>query len=288
MKLKSNQLLLVVTLLLISSWAQAAITCSVSSPGFTSAYNPALATKNITQTYLIVTCQRNLAGDPTTQTYSVSNNNGLWVSGNQNRAKLTTAVTYVNYDLYTDSLCTTLWRNTPTAKRLPAPTGSGTMTLSGLTPTLVNINYWGCIPALQAALPAGIYSDTVSMSLIYGTSTATGGISIAIFMSAACTLATPPGNVAFSYTSLSVTPATASTAFGINCTSLLPYTMALDATAGTVIGLNYTLALSAAGGTGTGLLQTYAINGSMVAGQAGTCAAASCSGSQPRVLTITY
>jgi spore coat protein U-like protein len=82
--------------------------------------------------------------------------------------------------------------------------------------------------------------------------------------------------------------ANASTTFGVTCTSTLPYTMALDATSGTVLGLNYTLALSAASGTGNGVLQTYAINGSIAAGQPGTCATGSCAASQPRTLTITY
>jgi hypothetical protein len=34
--------------------------------------------------------------------------------------------------------------------------------------------------------------------------------------------------------------------------------------------------------------QTFSINGSIAAGQAGTCATGSCSGSDTRTLTITY
>jgi len=40
--------------------------------------------------------------------------------------------------------------------------------------------------------------------------------------------------------------------------------------------------------TGNGLTQNYTINGSIAGGQAGTCATATCSGSQTRTLTITY
>src|SRR5689334_10725109 len=77
-------------------------------------------------------------------------------------------------------------------------------------------------------------------------------------------------------------------AYTVRCTNTLPYTMSLDAVSGTVVGLNYTLALSAASATGNGAGQNYTINGSMVSGQGGTCALGSCSGTDARVLTITY
>jgi hypothetical protein len=63
--------------------------------------------------------------------------------------------------------------------------------------------------------------------------------------------------------------------------------MALDATTGTLLGLNYSLALGVRS-TGTGSPQLHTIIGSMAAGQAGTCAAGTCSASQPHTLTITY
>jgi hypothetical protein len=69
---------------------------------------------------------------------------------------------------------------------------------------------------------------------------------------------------------------------------LLPYAMALDSTVNVAVGLQYTLALSAPGGTGTGLAQPYSVNGTMPAGQAGTCAGANCGVTQVRTLTITY
>ena len=72
--------------------------------------------------------------------------------------------------------------------------------------------------------------------------------------------------------------------------------MALDATVGVVTGLNYALALNTVntGGVnpltsvGNGLAKTFFINGTMAAGQAGACAAAACTGTQARTLTITY
>ena len=79
-------------------------------------------------------------------------------------------------------------------------------------------------------------------------------------------------------------------AFGVRCTNTLPYTMSLDATSGTVIGLAYTLGLSASSGTGAGLTgASYSVTGNMASGQSGDCATtAICSGTQARVLTVSY
>lgn len=112
---------------------------------------------------------------------------------------------------------------------------------------------------------------------------------VTVNLTSSCSLTSAPTDVAFTYTSFQGGPSVATpSSFMVKCTNLRPYTMALDAAAGTVIGLNYTIALSAAGGTGTGLDQTYAITGNMVGGQAGTCAGASCAGTDVRTLTITY
>ena len=65
--------------------------------------------------------------------------------------------------------------------------------------------------------------------------------------------------------------------------------MALDATAGNLLGLNYSLALSNPGGqTGTGFPQNFTINGTVAAGQSGTCGGGICTSAAPRTLTVTY
>ena len=43
-----------------------------------------------------------------------------------------------------------------------------------------------------------------------------------------------------------------------------------------------------ASGTGNGAAQAYTVNGTMAANQSGTCAAASCAGTDVRTLTVTY
>jgi spore coat protein U-like protein len=111
---------------------------------------------------------------------------------------------------------------------------------------------------------------------------------ISIVTIASCTLTSPPASINLGYTSFQAAPAAASANFGVNCTTNMPYTMSLDATSGTLVGLNYSLALSQTASTGTGVAQTFSINGSIAAGQSGTCATGSCSASQTRTLTITY
>lgn len=276
MKPKSIQLLLAMALLLSASWAQAAITCtSITSPGFSTAYSG--AAPNITQTSFTVTCNRNLAGDPTTLNYSVSVNNGLQPTGQTNRAALSS--NYIRYDVYQDSTCATDWRS---SKPINA-----TMNLSGFVSTSQTTTYWGCITVANQTVPAGGYTDTVTMTLDYGVSPLINTFPVAIYTPTVCTISSSPGSVVFNYIGLGGAVAS-STTFGATCTTSLPYTMALDTTSGTVLGLNYSLALSTGSSTGTGLEQTHSINGNMAAGQAGTCATGSCSGAQAHTLTITY
>lgn len=308
MKLRSKPIrsgcIIMLTAAFILLWpasrVEAATVCSpITSLGFSSAYVPANLTTNITMTSFTVTCARNggFVGTRLMQFYVAASDGGNNIAGTQNRAKL---ASFINYDVYADSGCLTEWTGA-TTNALPPSTSPGAMTLTNTTPSSSTINYWGCIPASQLGLPTGTYTDSVTMTLHYRTMTGGGtwggwntapGVTfpVSIYTPSSCTLTTPPGNVAFTYTSFQIALAAASTTFGVTCTSLLPYTMALDATAGTLpaTGLAYTLALSAASGTGTGVAQSFSINGSMVAGQGGTCAVGPCADTQARTLTITY
>ncbi len=289
MKLKSMQALAATALLFAANWAQAAgastISCGIAqpSPGFSSAYVPANPGINITQTSFTVTCQRNSAGDPTTVNYSVDGGNGLNPTGQQNRAAF--GANRILYDLYKDGGCATDWRG-----------GGGAFTGLSMAlgavgvPTSVQTTYWGCIPAGQLGLPAGTYTDTVIMTLASPGNNIVGApftFAVSIFTPSVCNITSAPGNIVFAYTAFGGAQAV-STTFGATCTSLLPYTMALDATSGVVSGLQYLLALSAASSTGSGFEQTHSINGTMPAGQAGTCATGSCSATNIHTLTITY
>lgn len=263
-------------------WATAAITCNFSSPGFAAAYVPSTPTVNITQSSVTVTCQRNAGGDATSIAYTVAANNGLNATGNQNRARLGATANRILYDTYRDGGCATDWRANA-ANRL-----AGTITgMSGFIPVSQTLSWWGCIPASQLGLPAGTYTDTVTMTLRYGASSPTATFPVSIYTPASCSITTAPGTVSFTYTAFGAAQV-ASTPYGVTCTNLLPYTMSLDATSGVIVGLQYTLALSVANAVGTGLAQPYSINGNMPANQAGTCGAANCAGTQARTLTITY
>lgn len=256
----------------------AAISCNVSSNGFSSAYVPANTATNITTASLTMTCTRGASGDATTQSYTVKGNNGLSPSGGgANRAQ--SGINRISYDTYINSGCATQWKNNATI--------GGTITFTSTSDFASRSDtqpFWGCIPASQN-VPAGTYTDTVTMSPSIG-SNATFGVSIVTPSS--CSISTPPGNIAFSYTAFQVGTASASTSFATNCTALLPYTMALDATNGVLLGLQYSLSLSPASAVGNGSPQTYSINGTIASGQPGTCATGACAASDPRQITITY
>ena len=121
--------------------------------------------------------------------------------------------------------------------------------------------------------------------------TATAGFNVSATLTSKCEVTAGPTNLAFTYTSFQLAAATATGgAFSVRCTNTLPYTMAVDTvSANTVIGLVYSLALSSAAGTGTGAAIAYTVNGTMAAGQSGTCAtAAACTGTNAHTLTVTY
>ena len=109
MKLLFRRILVGAALLVATAWAQAAITCtSITSPGFSTAFSGTVPPNNITQTSFTVTCNRNLAGDPTTLNYTVSANNGLNPQGQGNQAAL--GANRLKYDVYKDAACGTAWK----------------------------------------------------------------------------------------------------------------------------------------------------------------------------------
>jgi spore coat protein U-like protein len=124
--------------------------------------------------------------------------------------------------------------------------------------------------------------------------TATGTFNVSVSLTSVCQISTVP-TAAFTYTSFQEQPSTFSSSFNIRCTNSLPITgISLDSSTVTdsATNLAYTLALGTVPSTGTGADQSVAITGSMAAGQAGTCATASCSNTnstnKQRTLTITY
>ena len=284
-----HHILLLACLLLPAGWAHAAITCSISSPGFYAVYDGLATTPNLNMSSYTVTCSR-LSGDPMTLNYITFTDDGLYNNGSSsgNRAKLTTSTNYIKYDFYTDSTYSANWSKSNKCI-------IGTLNFGSALSASQTRTYYSRLAALLSP-PQGTYTDTVTASMSYNQSACVNNASqdastsfpVTISNVPGCQIATPPGDVAFAYTSYSGGDIAASTSFQARCTTNVAYTMALDAYSGSVIGLNYGLTLSASSGTGNGALQSHIINGTMLAGQSGICATATCSGSQARSLTISY
>lgn len=270
-------LLAAFVLLLALPAARAAITCTtITSPGVTIYY--ASNTTTSVQTYFTVSCTRTSTSDPTSVSYSIFADNGDNASGQNNRARLGTAT--LRYDVYTNT-CSTLW------KSFRAITDTITWP-AGATGTITNqTSYWGCITTAQVPTAAGSYTDTLGFTLLYSGGIVTGSAPITIYAPALCTMVTPAGNIALSYTAFGP-QRSGSTSFSVTCTNGMPYTLSTDVSEGVLTGLRYLLTLSTTSSNGTGAPQTHSVTATIPAGQAGTCAAGSCNASQTHTLTITY
>lgn len=279
-------------LVLFSASAQAAVTCtSVISSGFSSTRDSLVATDTLNQGSFTIVCSRAVNDPTTTVFYAALAKGSANATASNFRARLGATSSYLNYNVYTNSSYSNDW-----SKNNNCITGS--FSVSSSSSNSLPIPYYAKIPASQN-VPPGTYSDTPLISVNYlttgaascpnnGSGNFSGSFQVQITNTASCQIGTPPGTVAFTYTAFAPAPATASTTFTIRCANTTPYTMALDANAGVVSGLNYALTLSATSGTGTGIAQGYSINGTMAAGQAGSCASANCTASDRRTLTVTY
>ena len=274
--------------------AQAAISCSFNA-GTGVSINYSSTTNNPSSGTFSVTCDRTLTTDPSVVNITAGNDDGLYISGNKKRAKLTTAANCTTasnciiYELFTSSALSTVWSKNP--KNI-----TDTLTfLTGARSATKVVTYY-FISAATQNVGVGSFTDLETLTLSYaistGTVTSLGGspaaFPVTISTAGFCSLSTPPGAITFSYVSFQPTAATASTGFAANCTTSLSYTMALSSTSGLLLGLPYALSLSATGGTGTGVAQSYTINGLIARGLSGDCASASCNATAVHTLTITY
>lgn len=268
--------------------AQAAnLGCSIASvSGINLNYSPATATPLTASGTVTITCNKN--GNNTDIRYlELGANAGLNASGTQNRAVNGTSL--LSYSLRRDAALTAAWADT-SGNRLTASVNANTT-------TTLTLNWW-LVAAAGQLVSAGTHVDTVTLSLyqdnkpnpaLTDPTPQTATLSIALTVTSQCGLSSTPGPVAFQYTSFQTTAATAVSSFAVTCTLGAPYTVSLDATSGTMLGLSYQLALSPTGPrTGTGLAQAMSVTGTIPAGQSGTCAAASCTATQVRTLTISY
>jgi spore coat protein U-like protein len=284
---KFIQLLATVAMLCCCSWAQAAIICSSpASTGFFTAYAPGGVVPNVSQGIVSFNCTRTVATDATSVLLNA--NNGANATGVQNRVRFT-GTNRISYEAYKDSACGALWTSAVLADYMSVPL------LNVLGTQSISASFWGCITLANQLVNAGYYTDTVIMRIRNNTNTvwlsSTGTFTVGVTNPATLTISTAPGNIVFTYTAFG-SAVNASSTFKAIGTLNLPYTMSLDAYSGVVSGLKYTLDIDAqappVSSRGTGAAQTHTINGSMPAGQAGTCSTGSCASSQVRTLLISY
>lgn len=262
---------------------------SVTTSGFTSQ-----------QINFHASCTRSAKAGQTsvTTTYAiVPADNGAQPNGTQNRAKFGVA-NFLNYDLYADSGCTTLWTST-----------AGSMAIATGTTTVATHSVWGCINQAQI-VAAGTYLDSVKLTLSGASGSPSVGFTsnnnnlataallpVSVLTPPSCSLNTPLSNVSFgTYTAFG--GALAQTVnMNATCTSTFPYTMSIAAANnyGVIAGLNYSLSFSNTSITnsilvvGTGSLQGTPLYAKMAAGQAGTCGTGTCVATSSAItLTITY
>jgi spore coat protein U-like protein len=284
-------LVLALVLLLSALWSGAVqagpFSCAIASvSGISLSYNPNASNALVGSGTVTVNCSKT-GGNTATRHLEVGAGTGLNATGGQNRAANGSSL--LTYALRRDAALTAAWGDTA-GSRLAATTTS-------VNSTTVTLNWWFTAAAGQT-VATGTYLDTVTLRLyqsdtpnpsLTDPSPTTATLSIALTVTGQCSLSSPPGAVQFSYTSFQTTPATATSGFAVTCTNGTPYTVALDATSGTLLGLSYQLALSTTGTrVGNGVAQPMSITGSMPAGQSGVCAAATCSASQARTLTVSY
>jgi spore coat protein U-like protein len=272
-------------LLAIALPVSAAITCGASVTSVSVTYDPNSPAQNVTTGSYTVTCNR-LLSDPATFNWSLEVNDGLFAGGGGNNVQSAGGQQYA-YETYRAAPYNNAnkWGNIPFV---------GTLNFGGSTTASATGPFDIVMAGSQTVRPAGTYTDTLTATLREVAkgkppALATPVFSVTVNTTNNCQILTPPGNVTFTYTSFQSSAAAASTNYGVRCTTSLPYTMALDATSGTLLGLNYSLAIApSASGTGTGTTQSYSINGTIAAGQAGTCATAFCTANQIRTLTLSW
>jgi spore coat protein U-like protein len=288
---KLIRFLLVLLALLATLPASAALSCSVTVTDVNVVYNyfPTVTGQGT----LSLACTRNPALD-TRRPF-------VWIGMAQttagNTATLETGPSTLTYEIFHANTTSGIWTSTGGVDNASTSNAAvleqldfGSATASSLTATFP---FFYSIGLLQLK-PAGVYVDTVAITMrlnnATGTVITTATLNVHISIPRSCRFSTPPSAIDINYPAFSTTPLTATSNFAITCTLTTTYTIALDQTRSVVptVNLAYSLSLAATGATGTAVAQPYTVNISVDAGQAGSCNASTCSGTDTRTLTVTY
>jgi spore coat protein U-like protein len=282
-RLAFSMLALLASLLFVPS-ARATITCTtIGSPGVS--INYVSGTTVSLQSFFTVTCTRSSTNDATSLSYSVTTaNNGTNPNGINNRATNTASGAVLRYDFFTTSGCGTQWKGNVAINDAItwAPNTTGTITRQ--------TTFWTCINTAQTPTASGLYSDTVGLTMAYGSNqTLSGSAQVSIYAPALCTVtsAPNPGTITLNYAAFGPQKS-GSSSFSVQCTIQMPYTLATDVTENVLSGVRYRLALSATSANGTGAPQAFTVTATAGGGQAGSCPTAACTQSYTHTLTISY
>jgi spore coat protein U-like protein len=269
----------------------AAYSCNVSVASVGILYR----TGNADQVGMVtLNCSRDPALDGASMTYRIKAGDGQYFSGGR-RVRLGATSNYLDYSLTRGSgagvvaTCTNNgnW-STTNGNSMP-----GTLAFTGST---ASATWYFCarVRGNQGAPAAGVYTDLVGVYAEYGAAyaltTPTEALTYTVGVNNECVFNTQPGDLTLAYTSLSLTPQSATQTFGLLCSSGLPWSISIAPATGSLLGLNYSVNASPSSGTSASTTApvTVTITATIPAGQGGTCPTATCSAAQTHVLTITY
>lgn len=280
-----------------SGEAMATVTsCTVVQPTLAPTY-ASTANSDVSGTFT-VTCSRTGNGKETANLLVALSPGGTQTIGN-------TYPDTLNYALYKDAPGGIPW----TSGTYSATAASGVavaVLYSGNSPSSsVSWPAYLRIPSDQLGKAAGGYSGTQTINVYDITSTTinpplvgTSTLNVSASIAKNCTFGSPPPSWSLSYVALSPNDLVdTSQNLPVTCTKGTGYTLALDATGGVIPGvaLAYTLTFTA---TASGTVQGTSASGTAAAShyltltlparQAGSCVAASCTGSDTRTVTVTY
>lgn len=276
--------------------AWAVYSCSLTVTSVDVVYDGVNIDSNGTVT---LTCSR--AGDETVPlNYSILAGYSPNALNKQRRARLGATTNYLDYELKKGTegggaSCATGTDWEDSAKGASSKVIEGTLNFGG--GALTASTTWGyCIrlPAVKTMPAAGAYTDMVSISADFpGGSTTEALLNYAVWVGDRCMFGTYPSTMAFNYTSFSPSAVTATQAFVLRCSTGTPWTVSVSpdsvSPADSPLGLGYSIAASPASGHGLGNTgQTITLTGTIPAGQAGTCAAGTCTATKTHTVIISY
>lgn len=289
-----------VSLLATGQGSWAAYSCDVSATSVGVIYTAANVDTNGS---VLLTCTR-LLTDANTLTYRIKANDGTnaQAAAPFRRAERGTSGNFLNYILRRGTAAggaatcgnTSTWRAPATGT-----TNVITGTLNFGTALTQSVTWGYCVRVRgtaggnPAAPTAGVYTDSFNVFGQYpnnnaGALTSSVAVNYTVGVNNQCVFNTFPSAMVFNYTSFTGTAQSAARTFDLRCSNALPWSVAVSPASTTLLGLNYTMGISPASGTGNGADQVITLTGTLPANQAGTCAGATCAGTQAHTVTITY